>query len=155
MWYVIEGHDGDDVLAARLQARGRHLERLIALRDAGRLLLAGPCPRIDAEDPEGAEIALLGAAVPVREGQGAEHGLGGSAVQPSPPTPVPFRLLEDLLPSLAGLRPALGARHDTSLLLASLWARGEARPSVTRPRLACRWQVAGTQDAGDPIRRGN
>ena len=51
MWYVIEGYDGDDVLASRLQARGRHLERLTALRDAGRLLLAGPCPRIDAEDP--------------------------------------------------------------------------------------------------------
>lgn len=51
MWYVIEGYDGDDVLAARLQARARHLERLVALRDAGRLLLAGPCPRIDAEDP--------------------------------------------------------------------------------------------------------
>lgn len=51
MWYVIEGHDGDDVLAARMQARARHLERLAALRDQGRLLLAGPCPRIDAEDP--------------------------------------------------------------------------------------------------------
>ncbi len=51
MWYVIEGYDGDDVLAARLQARSRHLERLAALRDQGRLLLAGPCPRIDAEDP--------------------------------------------------------------------------------------------------------
>jgi uncharacterized protein len=51
MWYVIEGYDGDDVLAARLQARARHLERLVELRDAGRLLLAGPCPRIDADDP--------------------------------------------------------------------------------------------------------
>ncbi|TDK19943.1 YciI family protein [Luteimonas aestuarii] len=51
MWYAIEGYDGEDVLAARMQARGRHLERLTALRDAGRLLLAGPCPRIDAEDP--------------------------------------------------------------------------------------------------------
>lgn len=51
MWYVIEGHDGEDVLAARMQARGAHLERLVALRDQGRLLLAGPCPRIDAEDP--------------------------------------------------------------------------------------------------------
>lgn len=51
MWYVIEGYDGDDVLAARLRARSRHLERLVALRDQGRLLLAGPCPRIDAEDP--------------------------------------------------------------------------------------------------------
>lgn len=51
MWYVIEGYDGDDVLAQRLAARPAHLARLEALRDDGRLLLAGPCPRIDAEDP--------------------------------------------------------------------------------------------------------
>lgn len=51
MWYAIEGHDGEDVLARRLAARQDHLARLVALRDQGRLLLAGPCPRIDAEDP--------------------------------------------------------------------------------------------------------
>jgi uncharacterized protein YciI len=51
MWYVIEGYDGSDVLAQRLQARPAHLARLTALRDQGRLLLAGPCPAIDAEDP--------------------------------------------------------------------------------------------------------
>ena len=51
MWYAIEGHDGSDVLGKRLQARAAHLARLHALRDAGRLLLAGPCPAIDAEDP--------------------------------------------------------------------------------------------------------
>ncbi|GAB6197222.1 YciI family protein [Lysobacter xanthus] len=51
MWYVIDARDGADVLQRRLEARPRHLERLHALRDAGRLLLAGPCPAIDAEDP--------------------------------------------------------------------------------------------------------
>ena len=51
MWYVIEGYDGQDVLAKRLAARAGHLARLTALRDEGRLLLAGPCPAIDAEDP--------------------------------------------------------------------------------------------------------
>ena len=51
MWYAIEGYDGADVLERRLAARSAHLERLLALRDAGRLLLAGPCPAIDAEDP--------------------------------------------------------------------------------------------------------
>ena len=51
VWYVIEGHDGEQVLAARMQARAAHLERLKALLDEGRLLLAGPCPAIDAEDP--------------------------------------------------------------------------------------------------------
>ena len=51
MWYVIEGYDGQQVLAARMQARAAHLDRLKALVDQGRLLLAGPCPAIDAEDP--------------------------------------------------------------------------------------------------------
>ena len=51
VWYVIEGYDGQDVLAQRLQARLEHLARLHALRDAGRLLLAGPCPAVDSEDP--------------------------------------------------------------------------------------------------------
>jgi uncharacterized protein YciI len=51
VFYVIEGYDGTDVLAARLAARSAHLARLEALRDAGRLLLAGPCPAIDSEDP--------------------------------------------------------------------------------------------------------
>jgi uncharacterized protein YciI len=51
MWYVIEGYDGKDVLPRRLSARPDHLARLTALCDAGRLLLAGPCPAIDAEDP--------------------------------------------------------------------------------------------------------
>ena len=51
MWYAIEGHDGPDVLSKRIQARADHLARLNALRDQGRLLLAGPCPAIDADDP--------------------------------------------------------------------------------------------------------
>lgn len=51
MWYVIEGYDDEDVLARRLAARPDHVARLTELRDAGRLLLAGPCPAIDAEDP--------------------------------------------------------------------------------------------------------
>lgn len=51
MWYAIEGYDGAQVLDKRTEARGRHLARLVALRDEGRLLLAGPCPAIDAEDP--------------------------------------------------------------------------------------------------------
>lgn len=51
MWYAIEGRDAADALPRRLAARSAHLARLVALRDAGRLLLAGPCPAIDAEDP--------------------------------------------------------------------------------------------------------
>lgn len=51
MWYAIEGHDGNEVLDKRLAARPAHVARLIALRDGGRLLVAGPCPAIDAADP--------------------------------------------------------------------------------------------------------
>ena len=51
MWFVIEGYDGDGVLERRQAARPEHLARLTALAGAGRLMLAGPCPAIDAADP--------------------------------------------------------------------------------------------------------
>ncbi|MFC1685107.1 YciI family protein [Pseudomonadota bacterium] len=51
MYYAIIGTDQEDSLEARLQARPDHLKRLEALRDEGRLLLAGPFPAIDSEDP--------------------------------------------------------------------------------------------------------
>lgn len=57
MWYMILGRDRPDSLAARLAARPAHLARLEALREAGRLLLAGPLPAIDAEDPGPAGFA--------------------------------------------------------------------------------------------------
>lgn len=51
MWYAIYATDNSDSLHVRLTARPAHLARLHALRDAGRLLLAGPFPAVDAEDP--------------------------------------------------------------------------------------------------------
>lgn len=51
MWYVIEGYDGPDAAEGRRSARPAHLQRLHELADQGRLLLAGPCPAIDAEEP--------------------------------------------------------------------------------------------------------
>lgn len=51
MNYFIHGIDREGSLAARQAARPAHLARLESLRDKGRLLLAGPLPRIDAEDP--------------------------------------------------------------------------------------------------------
>jgi uncharacterized protein YciI len=51
MWYAIVGTDVPDSLQRRLSARPAHLDRLNRLRDEGRLLLAGPFPAIDAEDP--------------------------------------------------------------------------------------------------------
>ena len=51
MWYMIHAQDVPDSLEKRLSARPDHLARLEALKDQGRLLLAGPLPAIDAEDP--------------------------------------------------------------------------------------------------------
>lgn len=51
MMYCIYAQDRADSLPARKQARPAHLERLHALREQGRLLLAGPCPAIDSPDP--------------------------------------------------------------------------------------------------------
>lgn len=51
MFYAIIANDVDDSLEKRLAARPAHLERLNTLLDEGRLLLAGPHPTIDTEDP--------------------------------------------------------------------------------------------------------
>jgi uncharacterized protein YciI len=51
MFYAIVGQDVPDSLDKRLAARPAHLERLHALQQAGRLLLAGPFPAIDSNDP--------------------------------------------------------------------------------------------------------
>ncbi len=51
MWYAIISQDVEDSRAGRTAARPEHLARIKALLDEGRLLLAGPHPAIDAEDP--------------------------------------------------------------------------------------------------------
>lgn len=51
MLYVLTGEDAPDALSKRLAVRPQHLARLEALRDEGRLILAGPCPAIDSPDP--------------------------------------------------------------------------------------------------------
>jgi uncharacterized protein YciI len=51
MLYAITGFDKPDSLASRLSVRPTHIARLNALRDEGRLVLAGPFPAIDAVDP--------------------------------------------------------------------------------------------------------
>lgn len=51
MFYAIVGQDVSDSLDKRLSARPAHLDRLHALQQAGRLLLAGPFPAIDSNDP--------------------------------------------------------------------------------------------------------
>lgn len=51
MWYAIISQDVEDSRAGRNAARPDHIARIKALLDEGRLLLAGPHPAIDAEDP--------------------------------------------------------------------------------------------------------
>jgi uncharacterized protein YciI len=51
MWYSIIGEDTPDSLSKRTAARPAHLARLEALQNAGRLLLAGPFPAVDSNDP--------------------------------------------------------------------------------------------------------
>ncbi len=51
MWYAIISQDVENSLEKRLSARPAHIERLQALKAEGRLLIAGPHPAIDSEDP--------------------------------------------------------------------------------------------------------
>ena len=51
MWYAIISEDVADSLPLRAQARPAHLERVQKLLNEGRLLLAGPHPAVDTEEP--------------------------------------------------------------------------------------------------------
>ncbi|MCG9722702.1 YciI family protein [Shewanella sp. Isolate7] len=51
MWYMISSQDVENSLEKRLQARPDHLARLQALSDEGRLMIAGPHPAIDSDNP--------------------------------------------------------------------------------------------------------
>ena len=51
MLYALIGWDGPDALAVRRRVRAAHLERVRRLAAAGRVVLAGPMPAVDAPDP--------------------------------------------------------------------------------------------------------
>lgn len=51
MWYVIIGEDNENSLEKRMAARPGHIGRLNQLTEQNRLLVAGPNPAIDSEDP--------------------------------------------------------------------------------------------------------
>ena len=51
MLYAFISEDAPGTLDKRLAARTGHLQRLEQLRDEGRLVLAGPHPALDSEDP--------------------------------------------------------------------------------------------------------
>lgn len=51
MYYAIISEDIPNSLERRMSVRPAHVERLKALADEGRLLIAGPHPAIDSEEP--------------------------------------------------------------------------------------------------------
>ena len=51
MWYAIISEDVENSLELRKSVRPAHLERVQALVDEGRLLIAGPHPAVDGIDP--------------------------------------------------------------------------------------------------------
>ena len=51
MLYAIISEDVTNSLPLRKTARSEHLARLNDLKEAGRLILAGPHPAVDASDP--------------------------------------------------------------------------------------------------------
>jgi len=51
MWFAIIAKDHPGSLEKRMAARPGHLERLSALQNEGRMLLAGPFPAIESENP--------------------------------------------------------------------------------------------------------
>ncbi len=51
MWYAIISEDVPNSLSKRQSVRPAHVERLKSLKNEGRLLVAGPHPAIDSEEP--------------------------------------------------------------------------------------------------------
>ncbi|WP_067520043.1 YciI family protein [Endozoicomonas ascidiicola] len=51
MLYAIISEDVENSLPLRMTVRAAHLDRLQQLKDDGRLILAGPCPAVDSNDP--------------------------------------------------------------------------------------------------------
>jgi len=61
MFYAIISQDVENSLEKRMGARPDHLARLEALKEAGRLLVAGPHPAIDSDNP--GELGFTGSLV--------------------------------------------------------------------------------------------
>lgn len=51
MLYMIYSEDIENSLELRLSVRDQHIARLKLMQEQGRLIIAGPCPAVDSEDP--------------------------------------------------------------------------------------------------------
>lgn len=58
---MIVGEDVENSLEKRIQARPAHIERLKTMQEQGRIILAGPNPAIESEDP--AEAGFTGSLI--------------------------------------------------------------------------------------------
>ena len=61
MLYVLEGTDGPDGAKRRATLRPEHLERIQLLINQGRVIIGGPIPCIDSDDPQ--SQAVLGSLI--------------------------------------------------------------------------------------------
>lgn len=79
MWYAIIGHDRPETLDLRKATRSAHVQRLEALKSAGKLMLAGPFPAIDSEDPG---MAGFTGSLIVAEFESLEHAKAWAGADP-------------------------------------------------------------------------
>jgi uncharacterized protein YciI len=70
MLYAIISQDVENSLTARLAARPAHLDRLAVLKSEGKIILAGPHPAVDNEDP--GEAGFTGSLIVAEFGSLAE-----------------------------------------------------------------------------------
>ena len=79
MLYAILSVDIEDSLEKRMSARPAHLKRLQELQDLGRLVIAGPHPAIDTDNPD--EAGFTGSLV-IAEFSSLKQAEGWAAVDP-------------------------------------------------------------------------
>jgi uncharacterized protein YciI len=60
MLYILEGHDSPQGAARRAQLRPMHLERVRQLVNEGRVIIGGPIPELDSNDPT---VGVLGSLI--------------------------------------------------------------------------------------------
>ncbi len=79
MYYLIYSEDIENSLEKRLSVRDKHLARLTDLQNEGRLLVAGPCPAIDSENP--GDAGFTGSLI-IAEFESLEHAKAWADIDP-------------------------------------------------------------------------